>query len=734
MSKVLEKSIGGFFNSVFGPGTMIPGSPFDPSNNFEVSLGFRNYVEKLEVARKISKHEEEDVVKVEYQEWLRQASHHDTKNEVIANYLCRSLIAFSRGHYFTNLHINAINLTQSDKLYQKRIGYLYISRTMAPGSDLTVLLVNTVQRDLSSFNVLQVSMGLSLIPVIMSTDVVSIISSCIIPCLNHQQAHSVIDKNRRFSDEIAKCASHILLQATTGNLSQHYNVGSIRAPFVQVQMLRAIRNMSTEMWNPPDEIFRALESVLQQPWGGRNLTLYMTLLEAVETVVCLPRKDELVSLSLKIILGFLKSSLIDFKYLGIKALGSIFKTLEDMLTEAHLNAVLECLDTSNQMLQSKTIKLMCSMANKSNYQPICVTLMEFAFKTNNPVTQDLVMNYLSDILKRIDPDIPWCISFLTPLVSSSDPKPNILQAIEICVCKGMKRHKTEEEVERIIFSCKKLFDSLLKENVCESKLRTVAYILNLFLEFEPKTVNITFVNSFIDKIVEHIEDFNSECDVILQCLFNFAVILPECLDRGKLVLQMFLDKKGIKLNVKVREKLLLLKEISLTKKVYERKKSIESGSHKMDITLSFCDEWVVKSLEKGATVYKPFTVKSRNIVKTLDNKLLNPFNASQSPCIDNDSFTTMNDFIKSSDSGSGIITGTPPKDLSLWTVKGRIKSLTNDSEGDEESGAVEIAHEAEESFLLEEDNEPKRSPASSFLESHKLDLTQTLLKGLGFSK
>lgn len=77
---------------------------------------------------------------------------------------------------------------------------------------------------------------------------------------------------------------------------------------------------------------------------------------------------------------------------------------------------------------------------------------------------------------------------------------------------------------------------------------------------------------------------------------------------------------------------------------------------------------------------------------------------------------------------------TPPKDLSLWTVKGRIKSLTNDSEGDEESGAVEIAHEAEESFLLEEDNEPKRSPASSFLESHKLDLTQTLLKGLGFSK
>ncbi|KAB7499669.1 hypothetical protein Anas_14247, partial [Armadillidium nasatum] len=299
----------------------------------------------------------------------------------------------------------------------------------------------------------------------------------------------------------------------------------------------------------------------------------------------------------------------------------------------------------------------------------------------------------------------------------------------------MKRHKTEAEVvERIIFSCKKLFDSLLKENVCESKLRTVAFILNLFLEFELNTVNITFVNSFIDKIVEYIEDFNSECDVILQCLFNFAVILPECLDRGKLVLQMFLDKKGIKLNIKVREKLLLLKEISLTKKVYERKKSIESGSHKMDITLSFCDEWVVKSLEKGATVYKPFTVKSRNIVKTLDNKLLNPFNASQSPSIDNDSFTTMNDFIKSSDSGSGIITGTPPKDLSLWTVKGRIKPLTNDSEGDEESGAVEIAHEAEESFLLEEDNEQKRSPASSFLESHKLDLTQTLLKGLGFSK
>lgn len=58
----------------------------------------------------------------------------------------------------------------------------------------------------------------------------------------------------------------------------------------------------------------------------------------------------------------------DLKYVGLKALASVFSVLEETLTPSHLEAVLDCLYHSDQNLQAKTLKLLCSMANTHNYQ------------------------------------------------------------------------------------------------------------------------------------------------------------------------------------------------------------------------------------------------------------------------------------------------------------------------------------------------------------------------------
>lgn len=52
------------------------------------------------------------------------------------------------------------------------------------------------------------------------------------------QSSQDLPEKEKLRDEIAKGCAHILLQATSGSLSQYYNVGPISAPFIQVQLLR----------------------------------------------------------------------------------------------------------------------------------------------------------------------------------------------------------------------------------------------------------------------------------------------------------------------------------------------------------------------------------------------------------------------------------------------------------------------------------------------------------------
>ena len=66
---------------------------------------------------------------------------------------------------------------------------------------------------------------------------------------------------------------------------------------------RAIQIVSNVWWDVPEEVTEALLAVLDQPWGGRELTLYMVLFECVMTVASLPHNINLVTPTLKIVIG-----------------------------------------------------------------------------------------------------------------------------------------------------------------------------------------------------------------------------------------------------------------------------------------------------------------------------------------------------------------------------------------------------------------------------------------------
>lgn len=57
------------------------------------------------------------------------------------------------GHSAPFAHIHAINLTQNKSLILKRIGYLMCSLFFTKDSDLLIMLVSTILKDLNSTDV-----------------------------------------------------------------------------------------------------------------------------------------------------------------------------------------------------------------------------------------------------------------------------------------------------------------------------------------------------------------------------------------------------------------------------------------------------------------------------------------------------------------------------------------------------------------------------------------------------
>lgn len=62
-----------------------------------------------------------------------------------------------------------------------------MSQSLRPGSELTLLLVNTIQRDLASPNALHVAASLASLPTVLTPDLTSIVILALTHCLAHQQ-------------------------------------------------------------------------------------------------------------------------------------------------------------------------------------------------------------------------------------------------------------------------------------------------------------------------------------------------------------------------------------------------------------------------------------------------------------------------------------------------------------------------------------------------------------------
>ncbi|XP_045622374.1 AP-4 complex subunit epsilon-1 [Procambarus clarkii] len=812
MSNVLEKTFSGLVHSFLGTSggsNTLAQSVSGVSGLKNVSLGLVHFVEKLEAARRISKQEEEHCVGYESREWVKLLSSPGVGSSVVADLLCRALLVHVRGYSLPSLHIHAIKLTQSPNVLHKKIGYLFVSQTVDPGSELTLLLVNTIHRDLAAANALQVAASLASLPTVVTPDLTPAIITALTHCLAHQQVylrrraavmvgvvaercgkdlqetasdqvphllHLLTDQDpgvalaaisslckiykscgyekTELRDQVAKSASHLLTQALNGALPRDYQVNSLPAPFVQIQMLRVLRCLSSKDWQVPSDVTQAIELVLSQPWGGREISLYAVLLECVFTVTALPHNDTLISRILKVVLGFLSSSNVDLKYVGLKALASVFSVLEEALTPSHLEAVLDCLYHSNANLQAKTLKLLCTMANSHNYQAVCTTLLEFSGRTQDVTTHNTIVGELAAIVTKHCQDTLWCVELISPIIlSSPTPDKRLTDALVLVLEQGFREEKnikasTEASQELLL----KIFSHT---SLSEAYISLIASILNLHYVRDPKQVSKYFTDSFLEKL-KLMRNLKEDDSAIFQCLKNIGLNdKTVCADIVSF-LQPYTVTGNIDLALKEKSNEICkwLTNPQLSIRVIKRQEDILNHKVNVDLTLSFLDSYVVASLESGAIPFKPFSVV---LEEKIPSDVHEPhWNANVSLGSDDGRSSTHS-------IGTGLTSGTSQSGNYLnrsmtapskrvWSTEGRIRQksegeesirsrvdsssqpvglqgtlLGNEDEEEDEvtEGSVELADEAQE------DEEEKVLETSH---NQRSQLTHALLAGLGMTR
>ena len=100
-----------------------------------------------------SKQEEDRIILNELSTLKPRLSEKGISARRLKEYLIIAMYIEMLGHSASFCHIEAINLTQNKNLVLKRIGYLMCSLFLNSNSDLTIMLISTIQKDLASSNI-----------------------------------------------------------------------------------------------------------------------------------------------------------------------------------------------------------------------------------------------------------------------------------------------------------------------------------------------------------------------------------------------------------------------------------------------------------------------------------------------------------------------------------------------------------------------------------------------------
>ena len=368
-----------------------------------------------------SKQEEDKIITAEAQLLKQKFLERNLSEKKMRELLIRAIYVEMLGHDASFSHIHAVNLTQSKNLLVKRIGYLACSLFIDKSSDILILMIATIQKDLQSKNHLEVMAALNVISKLCHEHIIIAVSDVVHQLMNHnhemirkkavmvlinfnkvkpidqfdtKMKKALCDKDpsvmaaalNYFLDEVKKRPSDfkdlvksfitILKQVMEHRLPRDYDYHRMPAPWIQTKILEILAFLGAEDTETSALMYEPLAAVLKRADDmGINIG-YALVYQCLKTITMIQPHQPLIDLASQTIARFLSSESHNLKYIGITGLASIVK-IDPKYTLSYQALVVDCLEDTDDTLKIKTLDLLFKMTNKQNVEPIVDRLLSY---------------------------------------------------------------------------------------------------------------------------------------------------------------------------------------------------------------------------------------------------------------------------------------------------------------------------------------------------------------------
>lgn len=397
-------------------------------------------------------------------------------------FLVRLLYIEMLGHDGSFGYIKAVELAASASLYHKRTGYLVCSACLPPDHEFRFMLVNQMQRDLQSTNVLECSGGLIACISIITADMVPAVSSEVVKLLAHDSGtirkkaiialhrlHQlapdavtaeelavvlrklVCDKepsvmgsslnvmqalslsNPLPFKELVPSLVSILKQIGEHRLPTDYDYHRVPAPWMQIQLVRLLGTLGRADSTVSSGMYEILNDAMKKADTGINAG-YAIVYECIKTIVTIYPNASLLDAAAESISRFIQSRSHNLKYLGVTGLAMIVEQHPQYAAQ-HQLAVMDCLEDADETLQRKTLDLLYRMTNPVNVEFIAEKLVDFLSGTTDLFLKKVLTVRVCSIAERYAPNNAWYIRTITKLFEvagdmvSTDVAQNLMSLI-----------------------------------------------------------------------------------------------------------------------------------------------------------------------------------------------------------------------------------------------------------------------------------------------------------------
>mmetsp|Transcript_10958 Transcript_10958/g.20040 ORF Transcript_10958/g.20040 Transcript_10958/m.20040 type:complete len:1079 (+) Transcript_10958:198-3434(+) len=424
----------------------------------------------------------------------------NTNKKKAREFLVRVLYVEMLGHDGSFGYIKAVELAASQSIIHKRTGYLVCSCCLSPEHEFRFMLVNQMQRDLISSNLLESCGALLAVTSLITADLVGTVSTQVMGLLEHSAEtvrkkaiiamhrlhqlspdivtkQELIEKVRRmlcdrdpavmgatlnvieamarvdaqpFKDLVPSLIS-ILKQICERRLPSEYDYHRIPAPWMQMKIVRILSVVGKNDSDSSEGMYEILGDCLKKAEEAGINASNAIIYECIRCITNIYPNNTLLDCAGASISRFLSSRSQNLRYLGITGLASIVERHPKYAAD-HQLAVIECLEDQDETLLRKTLDLLYRMTNPINVEFITDRLLHFLRGSTDPYLKTDLTLKICTIAERYAPNNGWYVRTITELfkIAGDLVDPAVATNLMSLIAEGTGNEEDDEEADMVL--------------------------------------------------------------------------------------------------------------------------------------------------------------------------------------------------------------------------------------------------------------------------------------------